>query len=395
MLRGPLDDDQLRLLQVIYEHFHGSGEWPVWQYADLTMEQKFGLDAAAILATLPAAGLGTWRTYGLTWQPDRLDEPRQDHEITLTLAGLRYVPEAAVTVRLFVSMMGMMAEAVRAVVPDPRKVIAATVTDQAVTEIVKADGDAAREINDLPPSGTGLTTAKRRTRSLLAHEPLPFSVHQADPAEENWTITIPAFLGRYRGIATADDYLDRLISDIIEAVPPAAPPSPGPLDIPYAAGYLDAVWRSVTGSRLFVNLDPASVARMTLSCADEEDFNSLMSALADVLGQVVKPGVTTPPQREALEKVREWLLPRLGDEPARRAGEALGTLIRLRRIRVSTQHADARQKAVEEFREIGMPFPPSSWESAWAHIALAARGALDIIREEIRAGLSGAPEGSP
>ena len=43
--------------------------------------------------------------------------------------------------------------------------------------------------------------------------------------------------------------------------------------------------------------------------------------------------------------------------------------------------------AVEAFREIGLPFPPSNWDHAWTHIAMMAGGALDALREEVNAGL--------
>ena len=112
-----------------------------------------------------------------------------------------------------------------------------------------------------------------------------------------------------------------------------------------------------------------------------------MSALADVVGQVVKPGAAGPPQSGALEQVRDWLVPRLDADAGDRAATAFGTLIRLRHIRVGTQHADARHKAVQAFREIGLPFPPPSWVDAWTHIAVMARGALAALREEVNAGL--------
>ena len=107
-----------------------------------------------------------------------------------------------------------------------------------------------------------------------------------------------------------------------------------------------------------MNLDPASIARLTQACGSEEEFNSLMSALADVLGQVVRPGQSSPPQRGALEAVRDYLLPALDADAADRVSAAIETLIRLRRIRVSTQHGDARHRAVTAFQEIGLAFPP-------------------------------------
>lgn len=112
-----------------------------------------------------------------------------------------------------------------------------------------------------------------------------------------------------------------------------------------------------------------------------------MSALADVLGQVVLPGTGAPPQHGALEAVRGYLASALDTEVADRVMVAMDTLISLRRIRVSTQHSDARHRAVTAFQAIGLPFPPPNWPQAWAHIAMHARGALDVIREEINANL--------
>jgi hypothetical protein len=144
-------------------------------------------------------------------------------------------------------------------------------------------------------------------------------------------------------------------------------------------------FRRRTGAHLFVNLDPASIARLTQPCGSEEEFNSLMSALADVLAQVVTPGTAVPPQRGALETVRDYLLPTLDEDAAGRVTVAFATLISLRRIRVSTQHADARHRAVTSFQAIGLPFPPTSWNQAWAHIATLAIGALEVLREEVHA----------
>jgi hypothetical protein len=146
----------------------------------------------------------------------------------------------------------------------------------------------------------------RMPRWLLGHEPCLYNVvHQPKPDIEEWTARVPAVLRSYRDIGSVDDYLDRLISLVAPPEPPSAPRSSGPLYILYAAGYLDAMSKSRTNWRLFLNLDPASVARLTLPCGSEEEFNSFMSALADVLGQVTKPDAVGPPQGCALEQVRD------------------------------------------------------------------------------------------
>lgn len=128
--------------------------------------------------------------------------------------------------------------------------------------------------------------------------------------------------------------------------------------------------RTRTVARLLVN--GFCIARLTQACSTEDEFNSLTSALADVLGRVVQPGQVAPPQRAALEAVRDYLASALDGDAAGRVTGALDTLIRLRRIRASTQHSNARRRAVTAFQEIGLSFPPPSWEHAWAHIAVQA-----------------------
>lgn len=188
-------------------------------------------------------------------------------------------------------------------------------------------------------------------------------------------------------MTSIDYYLGRVTQVVAPPEPPSVPLSFAALDIPYAAGYLDAVWKSTTGVRLFVNIDPASAARLTQPCDSEEEFNSLMSALADLLGQAAVPGQSAPRQRGALEAVRDYLIEKLDTAAAERVNGAFGTLIRLRQIRVSTQHSDARHRAIAAFDDIGLAFPPANWAQAWAHIAVLAKGALDALREEIHAGL--------
>lgn len=235
--------------------------------------------------------------------------------------------------------------------PSPGTVVEAKVSSRQIEEQLTT-----RSIEGLcaPP----VEATMRKVRRLLGHEPFLYNVvHQPKPDIEDWTIQVPAALRAYRNISSIDDYLDRLVEQVTPAEPPSVPPSPRPLDVPYAVGYLDSVWKNKTGSHLFVNLDPASVARLTLACGSEEEFNSLMSALADVLAQVVEPAQARRPNGGALEKIGEYLAGALEPDSAARASDAIGMLIRLRRIRVSTQHSDARHKAVTAFREIGLAFP--------------------------------------
>ncbi len=279
-------------------------------------------------------------------------------------------------------MIRYLVELQRRLVPSPDKVVEATVTRAAIEDqiatathqgLVRYPGD----------------MALHKLRQLLEHEPfMHAAVQPSDQTAEDWMVRVPAVLRAYRGIASIDDYIDRVVDQIAPPGERLVPPSFGALDVPYAIGYLDAVWKNQTGCHLFVGLDPASVARLTLDCADQEDFNSMMSALADVLAQVVVPGQATPPQKAALEAVGEYLASSLEADAVARVGSAVETLIHLRRVRVGAQHGDARHKAVAAFHAIGLAFPPPTWRQAWAHVAGQAKGALDIIREEVHAGLS-------
>ena len=382
-LRKPLTAEQQVLLGVIGEPFIGSGSWPIWQYVDITLEDRHGLDAVAVLASLPDAGdrSPVSPSYGLVWRPDPYRQPRLDDVITLTVAGLWHLPQARPLVGAFLTMIQYLVDRQRGLVPSPHEVVTATVASGEIAEQLRETG--------IPADGSdGVEAMLPRLRVLLDHEPfLHAVVHQPTPADP-WTVRVPPVLRGYREVATAEEYIDKVTELVAPPAPPSVPPSIGALDLPYSVGYLDAVWQTRTGVHLFVNLDPASIARLTLACGSEEEFNSLMSALADVLGQVVAPGSAAPPQRGALEAVRGYLTAALGPDAADRADAAFETLICLRRIRVSTQHSDARHRAVASFTEIGLTFPPSSWDEAWAYIARLAMGALDVLREEVHVGLS-------
>ena len=112
-----------------------------------------------------------------------------------------------------------------------------------------------------------------------------------------------------------------------------------------------------------------------------------MSALADVLSQVAKPGTTKAPRTGALEDVRKYLDQELETPAAARCSKAIETLIKLRTIRHSIEHGDARAKAIAAYAELGLSFPIANWPQAWAQISAIACGALDVLREEAHAGL--------
>ena len=361
----------------------GDGVWPVWQYVDTRLYAR-GLVAAEVLRSLPIAGgqRPGRLLYGLTWNNDNNWLPNDGTRLALTVAGLCHMrPAADELLEAFTQTFRFLVERMLRMEPSPRYVVDLTILSGEVGRHLASAGNPDERL-PIP------NVLVREVAELLQHEPYLWrGFMRPDPEGEEWSIRIEPVLREFRGVTTAEEYVGR-IEELIEPPGPAAQPlTAAPLDIPYAVGYLDAVWKSKTRSHLFVNLDPASVARLTQACGSEEEFNSLMSALADVLGQVVTPGKAKPPERGALEEARDYLVPLLDAGAADRVAKAFETLIRLRRIRAGGQHSDARHKAVKAFGEIGLPFPPVSWDQAWTHVAAMTRGSLDVLREEVHAGL--------
>ena len=88
---------------------------------------------------------------------------------------------------------------------------------------------------------------------------------------------LTARLRELRGVATVEDYLGRVIKHVAPAESPSVPMSIGALDLPYAIGYLDAVWQNrhrelAHSPGLLGDLHPYH--RMRLERQGETDFRA-------------------------------------------------------------------------------------------------------------------------
>lgn len=384
ILRRPLSNEQTALLKVVYAHFRESGKWPIWQYVDLTLDQE-GIDAATAITSLPVARgssvqivmqRGSYGVVGI--DPASGLDPRLS--IPLTVAGLWHLEEAAPLTGVFFDTVRYLVLKQSELAPDPHSEVNATVSSEEIDQKILAGTVGS-------PSGRSEEFLIPKLGKLLEREPILWSnMTNQDQDLTQWEIRVPDRLRILRGTAGVEDYIDRITSWVAPAVAPTEPSPGAPLDLPYALGYLDAVWKNRTNYRLFANPDIASAALLTQSGTSQEEFNSRMSALADVLGQVAVPG-HPPRQNGALEAVREYLAEHLDTEAAERINTAFDTLITLRHLRVSAQHSDKRHRAVSAFEQLGLPYPPPSWELAWGWMTVQAREALDAIREEVHTGL--------
>lgn len=383
VLREQLDPVQMLLVQETFAVFDRQGVWPVWAYLDHVLDAK-GLVAADVLASLPVAGAhpGMMR-YGLTWNNDNHWLPNDKTPLALTVAGMWQVGSAAAPLlTAFNHTLRFLIERERSITPSPTEVVVARATSH----------DVARRLSGPDPGGglygPAVDIFVRKVGELVEHEYyLRTEFARPDPDSERWEVRIPARIREFRDVTTIEDYIDTVERLATPAGPPAQPLTAAPLNIPYAVSFIDAVWESRTDYPLFARPDPGSIARLTQACENEGAFNSLMSALADVLSQVAKPGTTKAPRSGALEELRNYLRQHLDAAAAVRCSEAIGTLIKLRTIRHSIEHGDARAKAIAAYADLGLTFPIANWTQAWAHISALACGALDTLREEAHAGL--------
>jgi hypothetical protein len=225
-LREPLTAEQMDLLRVLFDPFDASGDWPVWQFADLMLDRR-GIDAADVLASLPVAGSPgpMSQSYGLVWRSDSHMQPQPDSVVALTVSGLRHVSGAGPLVGAFLTTIRFLAEQQRNLVPSPASVVEATVASEAIEqELLTA--------SIVGSSGPPVSLLMRKLRAVLGHEPLLYSVvHQPQQGVEQWTVRAPAVLRRYRGLDSIEDYLDRVTELVAPPEPPSVPFSAGPLDI--------------------------------------------------------------------------------------------------------------------------------------------------------------------
>lgn len=382
VLRAQLDPDQLLLLREVFTPFDRQGMWPVWAYLDHRLDAK-GLVAQEVLASLPVVGGGPGRLpYGLTWNKDSNWLPNDDTPLVLTVAGLWHLESAAAPLLMaFKDTVRYLVECQRSMIPSPTEVVQPKVTSLDVARWLAGSGPG----NLLGPAADIIM---RKLGQLIEHEPYLWrGFGRPEPDSERWELTLPVSIRDFRDVTSVEEYIDRMEQLVTPAEPPSQPLSAAPLDIPYAVSFADAVWQSRTGFPLFARPDPASIARLTQPCDSEGAFNSLMSALADVLSQVSKPGTGKAPRTGALEDLRKYLDRELEPPAAARCSDAIDTLTKLRAIRHGIEHGDARAKAVAAYGELGLSFPVASWIQTWAQISAITCGALDALREEAHAGL--------
>jgi hypothetical protein len=168
---------------------------------------------------------------------------------------------------------------------------------------------------------------------------------------------------------------------------PTIPASP--LALPEALDFLDIAWRFAFGKRqaLLRLRDTVTTAKLSQACATRADFESQLSALADILKTMDIPDVLLSRTQEinkdqTLTRLLDCLRERLEPSDYEEVERAVSTIRTVNDVRVALQHSGAARELPTSLVKLGISYPPR-WGDAWDRIRAATIEALRVVREKV------------
>ena len=162
-----------------------------------------------------------------------------------------------------------------------------------------------------------------------------------------------------------------------------------PLALPEALDFLDTAWRLAFGKRqaLLRLRETTSIAKLSQSCTTRADFESQLSALADILKAMDIPDALlskTPEinKDQTFTRLLDCLQTRLEESDYQEVERAVGTLRTVNDVRVALQHSGSARELPTSLAKLGIRYPPQ-WGDAWDRIRAATIEALRVIREKV------------
>ncbi|MEV6924016.1 hypothetical protein AB0M46_05810 [Dactylosporangium sp. NPDC051485] len=132
-----------------------------------------------------------------------------------------------------------------------------------------------------------------------------------------------------------------------------------------------------------------NTASLAVDCTDLEEFESRMSALADVIDQIWPSDALLPAEIDAekagrsLDRLTEVLLHRLPAGQHARVEDAVSALRRVRQVRNAIQHSRVRGGLLAALRNLGVNDASPSWADTWNVVRAQTVEALKVLREEL------------
>jgi hypothetical protein len=180
---------------------------------------------------------------------------------------------------------------------------------------------------------------------------------------------------------------------------PAVADPVSPLSLPEQLDVLDAYWRLSFGKRFrLLELTTATgTASLSLPCGSRAEFESRLSALADIIDKFTTDETLLPPKTEedkaekikdSLDRLHTALQHKLPVRHHASIEKAVQSLRRVREARNIMQHGVTTDGGLTaKLRQIGIHDAPPNWENAWDTIRTQTADALSTIRNELRSAL--------
>ncbi len=353
------------------------GDWPIFQYVELTLYQECGLDARAVILGCPSVRFnGGQGRYGwIDFEKTNVNMLGPDDKVRLTVAGMTRQPRAVVEAEVFIDALALLVEIDGSITPLPTEVQSVEVTAAELQRRLE------------PPHGRWQMDATElgTIAAMLDREPSTWNcqVQQGDQVG-GWTATVSPFIRRYGGIGTPEEYVERLVQRLVPHVPAPEPLHPSSLSLPEAIDYLNAVWRAHAGRPLLRIARAEAAAKLALDCATADELEARLSAFCGVLSDLQLPNSES---NGTLADLKRYLTQKLSSEAAMRAERAVDQLRAFFDIRAWRQHTGGRAETQGRrgMERLEVELPTSDWQGAWRHLQARAVAALSALREEVDA----------
>lgn len=362
-----LADAQQALIDIVWIGYRQALQWPFFEFVEGMMDKQ-NLDAVEVLASLPTLGRTAQghAAYGLV-RPvySGGKAPMANQPLPLTVAGLRYVPEASNGIALFFRLLDVMAAMRREAVFNPAKLSPVLVTETALKE-------------KLTPNPEDLAFL-----DLITQTEPPTWLGSSVP-DARWSRQVTREIRHFEGVTSIPEYVARLALYLEEPAPAPEPRYASPFELNAALDYFNAVWKlRFDRKRPILRIFSAErTAKIALDAGTQEEFDSRLTALSEIIKNLdvpPTPGVGGHP----LQRLPFYMKANLPGASGERIERAVAVLGAIRVLRDSGQHVDAMTDSAEVLPLLGLTFPITDWSGAWNTVSAAAVDAVNTLREEI------------
>ena len=375
--------------------------WPVWDYVARVVRKEhpevddvFEVFASLPTWTVPVDG-GTGRRYGLVWYDgDMGGRPQLTSKVGLTIAGLHALGahpylSVADAADHYAALVGAIARADDQLDPNPNEPAASRVKLETLASTLDS---ATPQIPTPLPDDISVAILQREAAILEI---------TGQPGQPATVLLGRGWSRRFRHVRTSRDYISMVESLRAEWT---AQPHASPLSLVQTFDYLGLVlaahpaWE---GKRFTEAPDLESAALLGCNVRNADEYKTALNGLWTVIDGLNVPSIPkeerTVNQNGSIARLEYWLdkhvVPQVGNE---RIAEAARTLRDARLIRTADVHPDAdnQQRAAGARRRLGLPEFTVDYGLVWETMRVRVAGALDLVRQEVRAAQRAVETGS-